>query len=62
MLDCLREAATPPRGVELFSADGAAFTGIVIIDEPADFHARRTAAAGALELRIDLQPRAGDLS
>jgi hypothetical protein len=32
MLDWLREAATPPPGVELFSADGAAFTGIVIVD------------------------------
>jgi hypothetical protein len=32
MLDWLRETATPPQGVELFSADGAAFTGILIVD------------------------------
>ncbi|WP_437723728.1 hypothetical protein [Sorangium sp. So ce861] len=32
MLDWLREAATPPPGVELFSADGAAFTGVLIVD------------------------------
>ncbi|WP_437778941.1 hypothetical protein [Sorangium sp. So ce1097] len=32
MLDWLREAATPPPGVELFSADGTAFTGLLIVD------------------------------
>jgi hypothetical protein len=32
LLDSLRKAATPPPGVELFSADGAAFTGVVIVD------------------------------
>jgi hypothetical protein len=31
-LDWLREAARPPPGVELVSADGSLFTGIVIVD------------------------------
>ena len=31
-VDWLREVATPPEGVELYSADGSAFTGLVIVD------------------------------
>ena len=30
--DWLREVATPPEGVELCSADGSAFTGVLVVD------------------------------
>ncbi|WP_437763398.1 hypothetical protein WMF27_41185 [Sorangium sp. So ce281] len=58
LLDWLREAATPPTGVELFSADGAAFTGIVIVDRnrPVFVLAARQAPAPRVYMGPSISP------
>jgi hypothetical protein len=58
LLDWLREAATPPPGVELFSADGAAFTGIVIVDRnrPVVMLAARQGAAPRTQTSPSIPP------
>ena len=58
LLDWLREAVTPPPGVELFSADGAAFTGIVIVDRnrPIVMLAARQAPAPRMQTSPSIPP------
>ena len=50
-LEWLREAAEPPRGIELRSADGGVYTGFVIVDrnKPILMLAVRLPAGPALE-------------